>query len=104
MPARTHIVSFRIEDAGNADARRNSLIEAVHRLSDVTVWEETTSLILLKSEKSVHELASDLYMLSEMRHDIDTLLVIDLTTARYATHGKVEFPSTLESFFLDASS
>ncbi len=99
MPEKTLIVSFRIGDAGRADARRNSLLETAYHLSNGSVWEETTSLLLLKSDKSAHQIASDLYLRSTMRHDLDTLLVIDLDSKHYATHGKVEYPKTLESFF-----
>ena len=99
MPDKTHIVSYRIGDAGNADARQSSLLETACHLSEDGVWEETTSLILLKSDKSARQIATDLYMRSAMRHDLDTLLVIDLDTKTYSTQGKVEYPNTLDSYF-----
>ena len=96
---KTHIVSFRIGEVENAVARRNSLVRTAHHLSKVAVWEETSSLILIKSNQSAHQIASDLFMLSVMRHDLDTLLVIDLETKRYSTQGKVDAPVVLGSFF-----
>lgn len=95
----THIVSFRIAQDANATERWASTVARIKAESTDGSWDETTSLILIKSEKSAVDLASSIYFGSLLDASKDKLLVVDITRNAYATRGQIDYPATLASFF-----
>ena len=96
----THLISFRIQyDADHTD-RWSSTIEAIrNEASDSVTWEETTSLIILRSSMSAEMLATSIYINSKFDVTKDKLLVVDATTGAYATRGQIDYPATLAGMF-----
>ena len=96
----THMISFRIQHDTEHTDRWSSTIEAIrNEASDGVTWEETTSLILLKSSKSAEVLAMSIYVNSKFDVTKDKLLVVDATTGTYATRGQIDYPATLAGMF-----
>lgn len=92
----TYIISFRIlSDSTHAD-RWASVVDTIHgEAANGTVWEETTSLIILRSQKSPDALASSIYLGSSFSPSKDKLLVVDAHSGAYATRGEFDYPATL---------
>lgn len=95
-----HIISFRIAYDQSYDDRRDTTVNAiVKEAKGGKTWQETTSFVLIESDKSAFDLAFAIYYGSQLDAAKDTLLVIDLTHNAYATRGRIEYPATLGSFF-----
>ncbi|MEY8841788.1 hypothetical protein AB9K41_22395 [Cribrihabitans sp. XS_ASV171] len=92
-------ISFRIGNESNDAERYASLVDVTRDLSEDGTWEETTSFILIKSSKSVGDVASHIYLRSKMRTDLDKLLVMEIGSKRYAAYGDIQYPATLGKFF-----
>jgi hypothetical protein len=88
-------ISFRVAELGDAASRRASIVEQIRKEALDRTWEETTSFLLIASNKTTEALAQSIYLNSEMINEWDKLLVMDLSTKSYAVFGKIEYPSTL---------
>ena len=99
-PMATHLVSFRINhDSGHSD-RWASTVSAIRSEAEGgTSWDETTSLVVLKSNKTADSLAASVYLGSSFSPTKDTLLVVNASNGTYATRGKIDYPATLASLF-----
>lgn len=96
----TFLVSFRIANDAGYSNRWASTVAAIHReASGGTFWEETTSLVIIKSDKTADSLAASIYLASDFLISKDTLLVVNANTGAYSTRGKVDYPATLASLF-----
>lgn len=96
----TYMISFRIASDSEHSARWASTVAAIRREAiGGTYWEETTSLVVLKSDKLPDALANSIYVGSEFNSTKDTLLVVNTANSTYATRGKVEYPATLDGLF-----
>ena len=96
----TYMISFRIASDSDHSSRWASTVAAIRReaIGD-TYWEETTSLIVLTSNKWADTLASSIFVGSEFNSFKDTLLVVNTVNNTYATRGKVDYPATLAGLF-----
>jgi hypothetical protein len=92
--------SFRIAREGDYNERYNSLVTALRKESIDSVSEETTSFILIKSNKSAEAVAQSAYLGSSM-NDRDVLLIVDLSYKSSAIKGENKYPNTLAAL-LDA--
>ncbi|MFD1342757.1 hypothetical protein [Litorisediminicola beolgyonensis] len=93
----SYMISFRIANNSTYLNRYNSLVERVKfEAEDGLAWEETTSLIIIRSSKTAEQLAGAIYLGSEMSL-LDTLLVVNASTGIFATRGEVKYPATLAS-------
>lgn len=98
----THIISFRIASDSTYADRYESVVNAIKSEAESgTTWEETTSLVVLKSSKSADALAGAIYVGSDFYIHKDTLLVVNASNGTCATRGKVKYPATLASMFTD---
>ena len=96
----TYLISFRIEYDSTYTDRWSSIVGAIHSEADSgTYWEETSSLIVLKSSKSPDDLAFSIYVGSQFNAATDKLLVVDAMNGTHATRGKIDYPATLASLF-----
>lgn len=96
----SYLVSFRIADDADYSDRWSSTVSAIHsEADDRSYWEETTSLIVLNSNKTPADLALSVYLGSKFNSTKDTMLVVNANTGMYATQGKVNYPNTLASLF-----
>lgn len=96
----THIVSFRIDYDATHSARWSSTVQAIRDLADNgKTWEETTSLIILKSSLSAEEIARSVYYESTFDPAKDSLLVVNSSANVHATRGKIDYPATLAGMF-----
>jgi hypothetical protein len=92
--------SFRIAREGDYNERWASVVAALKKESSDRIWEETTSLIVLQSNKSAEAIAQSVYLGSSMT-DRDILLVVDLSYKTHAIKGENKYPNTL-SALMDA--
>jgi hypothetical protein len=85
-----YAISFRVEYEGDYDGRYASLVEAIRaQASGTDWWEETTSFMLITSDKSPAKLADDILSASTFDATKDLLLVIYLSGNQgYAIRGK----------------
>tara|TARA_R110002072_G_scaffold16590_11_gene64532 strand:+ start:108 stop:437 length:330 start_codon:yes stop_codon:yes gene_type:complete len=96
----TYMISFRIASDSDHSSRWASTVAAIRREAiGGAYWEETTSLVVLKSDKVADSLASSIFIGSEFNSTKDTLLVVNTANSTYATRGKVEYPATLDGLF-----
>ncbi len=96
----TYMISFRIASDSDHSNRWASTVAAIRREAiGGTSWEETTSLVVLKSDKPADSLASSIFLGSEFNSTKDTLLVVNTASSAYAPRGKVDYPATLEGLF-----
>ena len=101
----TFMISFRIASDSDHSNRWASTVAAIRREAIGGIyWEETTSLIVLKSDKLADSLASAIFVGSEFNSTKDTLLVVNTVSNTYATRGKVDYPSTLNGLFTQQNS
>lgn len=85
----TYIISFRVVNDRTYSDRYGSLVDRIKSEADGgTTWEETTSLIIIKSAKSAENLASAIYFGSSIA-TTDTILVVNATNGTYAARGEV---------------
>jgi hypothetical protein len=84
-----YAISFRVEHEDNYDDRYQSLVSAIKaQASGPAYWEETTSFVLLVSDKSPADLADAIVAASKFNANKDLLLGIHLSTNRgYAIRG-----------------
>ena len=91
-------VSFRIKQIGDHASRYESVVKCIRAEAiDGDTWEETTSFVVLKSDKSAQDLCDAIYFGSEFMPDWDKLLVVNLSVKDQATKGAIDYPATLAS-------
>lgn len=95
----TFIISFRVGSEGDYSQRYQTMMARIFAISTTNTWEETTSFVLIDSPRSAEDIATDIYVNSDMNSKFDTLLVIDLDNGLHATRGVVKYPNTLAGFF-----
>lgn len=89
-------VSFRIESEGNYNDRWASIIDAIRKESSEAPWEETTSFLIIHSDKTADAIASSVYLGSSMTAG-DLVLVLNLSFKDHAVRGNAKYPYTLAS-------
>lgn len=95
-----YVISFRIDDDFASNIRRKSLIEAIRREAEMgRTWEETTSLVVLKSDKSPRTLANSITTGSSFDLTKDKLLVVNTATGVAASSGKIDDLGRLRALF-----
>ncbi len=100
----TYMISFRIASDSDHSSRWASTVAAIRREAiGGTYWEETTSLVVIRSDKAADSLASSIFIGSEFNSTKDTLLVVNTTNTTYATRGEVKYPATLDGLFTQQS-
>ena len=96
----TYVISFRIADNSTYPDRYESTMQAIRReASNGTTWTETTSLVILRSDRAADSVASSIYTGSSFDVKTDTLLVVDAIGGHYATRGVIQYPATLDGMF-----
>lgn len=95
----TKAISFTIAYNATYAERRQSLIGAIRgQAHGGRTWEETTSLILLRSSRTAQDLLNTIYFGSQANANSgDRILVIDIATGTHAAVG-MEYPHLLGSF------
>ena len=95
----TYAISFRIADKGNDSERYKSFVDAVKsKNSHSSIWEETTSFILIKSDSMVNTLAFILAM-SEIDDEQGDKFIVINTETNEAAHYGISYPNTFDSLF-----
>ena len=95
----TYLISFRVANDRTYADRYASLVDTIKsEAENSTTWDETTSLIIIKSSKSTQTLATAIYLGSSVASS-DTILVVNASNGTYATRGEVKYPSTLANLF-----
>ena len=96
-----YFVSFRIESVNTAegtyDERYTSLEDNITNQSQGAAWKETTSFVIMKSDKSTTELCKTLA--EGLSEKDDLLITFDPTDWSVAVFGNVADVSTLGTFF-----
>jgi hypothetical protein len=91
-------ISFRIKETGEHQKRYESVVAAIKKeAKDNTTWEETTSFVVLESNKSAADLCNTIYYGSDFMTDWDKIVVVDLSTKAHASQGKFDYPNMLSS-------
>ena len=99
MTIKTFVVAFRLKSDASYEERWTSVDSAIRRQSEDSVWSEMTSMYVLRSSLSADELASRIYLGSDLLPSRDKLIVIDTASSSYAVRGKIDYPATLKSLF-----
>lgn len=94
----TCIVTFRLHDDLAASARWTSIMNRIRGEAIGATWEETTSFVLLKSDKSAKALAEAIFREAAMS-SLDKLVVINLDDRTHYPVGAVDDRQLLSSFF-----
>jgi hypothetical protein len=89
----TLAISFRFADDSTRDERYEDFMRY---FQGKTVWLETTSFILLKTDETYNIVANALFM-TKFNSATDKLLVIDVTDDRAAAWGKMQNTTLLKS-------
>ncbi|SFD19332.1 hypothetical protein [Tropicimonas isoalkanivorans] len=96
----TYMIAFRLNMNATYSDRRDSVVRAIRaEANGSTTWEEMTSLIVLRSNKSADELARSIYVSSLFDGTSDALLVVNMDNNTHATRGEIIDPLTLGTFF-----
>jgi len=100
----TFIVACRLEHDSTFSSRWQTVVDAVkHEATYGLVWDEMTSLWIIHSSKSVHDLAISIASSSRFIVYRDRLLVIDIGQQQVATFGVIDDKSTLHALIPEQS-
>ncbi|OOY20151.1 hypothetical protein BMI86_11900 [Thioclava sp. DLFJ5-1] len=101
----TYLIAFRIGANSTYSDRWDSVVKAIRSEAlDGTTWEEMTSFIILKSGRTADDLARSIYINSGFDVFTDKLLVVNSSNNTHATRGRIDYPATLSSYFVDGTS
>lgn len=96
----TYLVMFRLDYDGNYSRRWSAVMDAIRaEAEDGETWEEMTSVIVLKSSRSVDDIARSIYLIPEFDILTDSLFVVNSSNNTHAVRGKIENGSSLDRFF-----
>ncbi|MEQ8645347.1 MAG: hypothetical protein RIB50_19955 [Marinovum algicola] len=96
----TYIVMFRIEFDESYSERWDSVVSAIRREAiDGITWEEMTSVIVIKSQKSAEDLARDIYVNSSFDVAKDKLVAVNAGTGEAAKRGTIQSSETFRRMF-----
>lgn len=102
MGITTRIASFRIDHDDGYSDRYNSTTRAIRSEAlGGTIWDGTTSFIILRSQKSASELADAIYYGSSLSPFTDTLVVLDPSNGDASFRGIVPDKPTLDHLLHD---
>lgn len=83
-----YALSFRIKDEGNADERRQSLVDKVNELTNEGAWDGTTSFFVFESDWTPSKWCRTLRLDTKFDPDKgDKIVVLDLTNRDWDQRG-----------------
>jgi hypothetical protein len=88
MTTRLYWVTFRIEEIGNAEARRKALYDAVSECANGQWWKEPTSFVLFESDLTIGSIAARLKRAIDLKNDVVLIGMPDFKGGRVI--GKVK--------------
>ncbi|NYT81449.1 hypothetical protein H0A70_08095 [Alcaligenaceae bacterium] len=94
------IVTFRIKDDKDYQARYDSFMETAKSLAKYSPWDQTTSFLALQStdaNATSSSLCSSLYVDSKFDSTKDVMVVVDLDKRTKSTKGKIEYEGLLDA-------
>ncbi|MDJ0992508.1 MAG: hypothetical protein QNI90_02970 [Dinoroseobacter sp.] len=95
-----YLVAFRLHHDDTYSERWDSVVRAVRAEAEGgVIWEELSSLIVMKSERSVLDLAQAIHEASSIRDSNDLLMIVNPATKEYACVGAMKYPTTLKTLF-----
>jgi hypothetical protein len=94
-----YALSFELKSNDTRPSRYKSLMEQVRRAPSKSVWEETTSFVLVETTESLSTFADRLYYQTEVSSVTDILLAFDPWTGESLVRGPVKYPATLAGHF-----
>lgn len=93
-----YAVSFELKSDDSYSERYASLMEQLN-LDTTNYWDETTSVVLVKSNETIEAFEDRLYFDSLLIKEKDKLLVIDHANSSAVARGPFKYPNTLEGHF-----
>jgi len=90
-------ISFAIGPEGDRERRLASLVQKIETEAVGVPWTGTDSFYVIESDKTGIDLAYFLFRGSDLRSSGDRLLVLDLNTRDYVTHGAIPQPRHLKT-------